>query len=63
MDITDEDEGPVGDYGVDEDYGAWHYLDLLKQPMIRRTVNEVKVDYEKLNAVLKFCYLGGMLCF
>ena len=31
MDITDEDEGPVGDYGVDEDYGAWHYLDLLKE--------------------------------
>ena len=24
MDITDEDEGPVGDYGVDRDYGAWH---------------------------------------
>ena len=33
------------------------------QPIIRRTVNEVKVDDEKLNAVLKFCYLGGMLCF
>ena len=31
MDITDEDEMPVGDYGVDEDYGAWHYLDLLKE--------------------------------
>ena len=31
MDITDEDEGPVGDYGVDEDYGAWHYFDLLKE--------------------------------
>ena len=30
MDITDEDEGPVGDYGVDEEYGALHYLDLLK---------------------------------
>ena len=25
------DEGPVVDYGVDEDYGAWHYLDLLKE--------------------------------
>ena len=33
------------------------------QPIIRRTVNEVKVDDEKLKAVLKFCYLGGMLCF
>ena len=31
MDITDEDEGPVGDYGVDKDYDAWYYLDLLKE--------------------------------
>ena len=31
MDITDEDKGPVGDYGVDEDDSAWHYLDLLKE--------------------------------
>ena len=30
---------------------------------IRMTVNEVNVDDEKLKAVLKFCYLGGMLCF
>ena len=30
---------------------------------IRKTVNEVKVDDEKLKAVLNFCYLGGMLCF
>ena len=33
------------------------------EPHSLRTVNEVKVDDEKLNAVLKFCYLGGMLCF
>ena len=33
------------------------------QPFIRRTVNEMKGDDEKLKAVLKFCYLGGMLCF
>ena len=26
-------------------------------------MNEVKVDDEKLKAVLKFCYLGCMLCF
>ena len=32
-------------------------------PIIRRTVNEVKVHDEKLKAVLKFCYLGDMLCF
>ena len=24
MEITDEDEGPVGDNGVDRDYGIWH---------------------------------------
>ena len=24
MEITDEDEGPVGDYGLDIDYGIWH---------------------------------------
>ena len=24
MEITDEDEGPVGDYSVDRDYGVWH---------------------------------------
>ena len=30
--------------------------------IIRRTVNEVNVHDEKLKAVLKFCYLGGMLC-
>ena len=24
MEITGEDEGPVGDYGVDRDYGVWH---------------------------------------
>ena len=33
------------------------------QPIIRRTVNEVKVDDEKLKAVLKFCYLGVKHCF
>ena len=24
MEITDEDEGHVVDYGVDRDYGVWH---------------------------------------
>ena len=24
MEITDEDEGTVDDYGVDRDYGVWH---------------------------------------
>ena len=33
------------------------------QPIIGRTVNEVKVNDEKLKAVLKFCYLGDMLFF
>ena len=31
--------------------------------IIRGTVNEVKVDDEKLKVVLNFCCLGGMLSF
>ena len=37
--------------------------DYLEQPIFRRTVNEVKVDDEKLKVVLNFCYLGDMLRF
>ena len=46
----------------DPDFRCARFL-VTAQPIIRRTVNEVKVDDEKLNAVLKFCYLGGMFCF
>ena len=31
MDITDENEWLVGDYWLDKDYGAWHYLVLLEE--------------------------------
>ena len=46
----------------DPDFRCARFLGTA-QPIIRRIVNEVTVNDEKLNAVLNFCYLGGMLCF
>ena len=41
--------------------GAW-FLGTA-QPIIRLTMNEAKVDDQKLKAVLTFCYLwGGGAC-
>ena len=62
MPDTQENEEIQWHLGPLADFRCARFLGTA-QPIIGRTVNEVKVNGEKLKAVLKFCYLGGTLCF